>query len=93
MAVVLAIVFRVSQEGRGDIFKRSFNLLKAAFLFPAFGRTIVALDYAGLEVGSVPVSDVQLFTNFVTSRLLAIAFTILYVDWRREPVSDSPHEA
>jgi hypothetical protein len=73
------------------MFNRFFNVLKVAFLFPIFGRTLVTLDFAfGIETYNSTVSDLQLFTSFVTSTLLALAFIILYIDWRREPVGGSP---
>jgi hypothetical protein len=87
--VVLAVVFRISEEMKVGMFRRFLNILKIAFLFPVFGRTIVALDFAYgiLQWYGVQVSYVQLLTNFVTSTFLAAAFLVLCYDWSREPIA------
>ena len=86
--VVLAIVFRVSQEVKEGFFRRFFKFLEIAFLFLVFGRTVVTLDFAyGIETYGFTISDVQLLTAFVVSSLLALAFIVLYFDWSKDAVA------
>jgi hypothetical protein len=93
--IVFVVVFQVSRELRSRMFNRFFSVLKVGFLFPVVGRTLATLDFAlGIEPYRFIVSGVQFgnvldVTKFVTSTLLALAFAILYIDWRREPVCGS----
>ena len=92
--IVLVIVALISKAMKRSFFDRFFRVLQLAFLFPVFGRTIVALDYAYgfLQGYGVQLTDVDLVTNFVTSSLLAVAFITLYFDWSEEPIVDGSPE-
>jgi len=82
--VVLMIVFRISKEMTEGIFNRFFKVLKIAFLVIIAEGVLFPLALAfGIVYLALPV-----FISLTSYTFLALAFIVLYFDWRREPVAD-----
>ena len=88
--IVLVIVFRISKEMTQGIFERFFKLLELAFsVIMAEGIAFsLALAYGiSSPPNPAPLLALPVFMSLTSYTLLALAFVLLYIDWRREPVA------
>jgi len=80
--VVLAIIFRIAKEMKDGMFSRFFRVLEVAFVLITAQAILMPLALNGITSFALPV-----FISLASYAFLASAFTLLYADWRREPIA------